>query len=54
MSDARAPEYLGDAYDAADYERIVDILETELFQEVADDPNHRLVVIDHQNGHGRV
>ena len=26
-SDARAPEYLGDAYDAADYERIVDILD---------------------------
>jgi len=26
-SDARAQEYLGDAYDAADYERIVDILD---------------------------
>src|SRR3546814_3803303 len=26
-SDARAQEYLGDAYDAADYERITDILD---------------------------
>src|SRR3546814_6373748 len=26
-SDARAQEYLGDAYDAADYERVTDILD---------------------------
>src|SRR5581483_6560750 len=31
--------------------RLVDIVEAELLQEIADDPEHRLVVVDDEDGH---